>query len=103
MNTSPAAHSAVAAIPGRGAAINPPNRFERLNYDAPDPDSANEPNRPLLGGGGWGAKSCERSHGYPDCSDSDGPQSGEVGTGLWPKNVEAVCLGVVPESLTVRG
>src|SRR5438045_211759 len=37
MNTSSAAHPAVAAIPGRGAAINPLNRFERLQVEI-DPD-----------------------------------------------------------------
>lgn len=39
MNTSPLP---AAAIPGRGAALNPPNRFERLHL-APDPDAAPSP------------------------------------------------------------
>ncbi|HYP17152.1 MAG TPA: PA0069 family radical SAM protein, partial [Opitutus sp.] len=35
------APSPAAALPGRGAAINPPNRFERLHVE-PDPDCAEE-------------------------------------------------------------
>jgi DNA repair photolyase len=33
------------SIPTRGTGANPPNRFERLNYDLPEPDES-EPNRP---------------------------------------------------------
>ncbi|HEV8062621.1 MAG TPA: PA0069 family radical SAM protein [Gemmataceae bacterium] len=34
------------AIPGRGTSTNPPNRFERLNYEVPEPEDDGEPNRP---------------------------------------------------------
>lgn len=37
MNTCPPASSSPALAPGRGAQINPPNRFERLHLE-PDPD-----------------------------------------------------------------
>ena len=39
--TAAAPHPALAAIPGRGAAINPPNRFERLHVEV-DPDCPEE-------------------------------------------------------------
>jgi DNA repair photolyase len=42
MNTSPGSPPpSVPALPGRGAAFNPPNRFERLHV-VPDPDAAPE-------------------------------------------------------------
>ena len=34
------------SIPGRGTATNPPNRFERLNYEVLESDEDSEPNRP---------------------------------------------------------
>jgi DNA repair photolyase len=34
------------SIPTRGTGANPPNRFERLNYDVPELDPEAEPNRP---------------------------------------------------------
>ena len=34
------------SIPGRGTATNPPNRFERLNYEVLESDEDGEPNRP---------------------------------------------------------
>jgi len=42
VNTSAAHRGPEAAIPGRGAAVNPPNRFERLHL-ARDPDAQDDP------------------------------------------------------------